>query len=349
MTTMVTTEKYHDDLYVRDFPADQGKIPSSLTDDLSLSVDIVPTGVKVIPDFKTRLVAEYDGPFTGFENIEKGSRNFIYVRARNLADHDQEGCVFLYYLEASLALRPDKWRKNVIRSSNNFEFVRLPKVGPGKVSVADEPFAWIPPAEPGHYCLIAQVVTEKTPNPITDKTDIREFALWVANHPGIAWRNVLFVDMHKNDEEYAIRVVNPSADPLWVPLKGECIRMPDGTKVSMRIPAHGPMPPVNREIVVGPANLEKPDPKTNIIDAQTTLPGNFMGTMHVRVEFPKGTKPDRPRFNLREYAAVARDREIDAIALAPEAVFGARNAAAARFDASSMALVRLGDYFIDFR
>jgi hypothetical protein len=168
----------------------------------------------------------------------------------------------------------------------------------------------------------------------------------VANHPGIAWRNVLFVDMEKNDEEYQVRVTNPSPEDQRVFLVGECIRMPDGTKVSMRIPASGPKPPVNANIVVGPENQEKADPKTNLISAPALLPGNFAGTVHVRVEFPPHTRPQRPEFKLRELAALARDRELDAIAVPPEMVLGR---GAASLHVSSEALVRLGDYIIQFR
>ncbi len=333
-------DKYHDDLYVRDFPGDVGKIPSSTTDDLSQSPDIIPSGIETIADFKQRLVDKYAGPFDDYKNIEEGSTNFIYVRAKNLADHGQTGHVNLYWLEAPLAPRPRDWISNRIRGSNGGVSVRLPNVASRAISVADEPFAWRPPTQKGHYCLIAQVVTEKTPNTITDKTDIRDFALWVANHPGIAWRNVLFVDLQKNDEEYTVRVVSPSPEKKRFYIIGDCIRMPDGTKVSMRIPAAGPNPPVDEKIVVGPKN---------VIAAVTDLPGHFTGTLHVRVEFPAGSKPDRPEFKLRELVEIPRDAEIDTIAVPPETVFGPAGVVPAHFNESRSALVRMGDYFINFR
>lgn len=298
------------DIYMRDFPGDTGLIPSTTRVSVSSSPDIIPAGPTAIQNYATYFAGNYNGPFTYYQNLQQNLFNYIYVRGFNLFGGAQTGKIYLYYTPSSLLLQPSIWTGNQIQNSNGSAFANVSATATNQVVVGDAPFHWQPPVLPasqGHYCLIAQVVTTQDPNPIPSGDNLGEFAQWVADHPGIAMRNVTVVNTMPGPSYSSFQgISNPSSTQDMFTFTATCVNIPDGTVVNFMCPVTGPVPVINFTQTVGPTNLINSNPKTNAFGTVSTLPANFNAQLQLSSTLPTGvTAPFGSQITVSQFQDVA--------------------------------------------
>jgi len=271
----------YNDLFMRDTMDDQGFIPSS-DRCLCLSPDIVPVGTQPLAEPLDLIQNDWDRDAS--REILQGSYNYIYVRGTNKAPNVAEGEVYLYNAPSSILLRPQDWRYNSLPSSGGAQPKFSAKIHSERV-LGDNTFLWNAPQQPRgwHYCLVAQVVTEKHPNPIPDDFNSSGgFVNWVRNNPAIAWRNVFiqksgttptttylftFANMDGFEEKYAVMA--------------KCLKMPKGTVVNLACGATGPYPQINATKVLAGDEVD-------FLYTESTLPAHFEGNLVVSITLPEG-------------------------------------------------------------
>lgn len=174
------------DFFLRDNFNDFSQIPVAGT--LTASPDIVPTGIdEYIPaELTTNWYRDLG------KDVYIGMTNFIYLRGTNLLPSSQQVQLSIYYSKASLLLYPHQWRNNVIKTASGATAQTLSVTEQGEKSATPEAFVWNPaPLETNdHYCLIARAETKEHPNPIPDIDKMADFARFISENPGFAWRNV---------------------------------------------------------------------------------------------------------------------------------------------------------------
>jgi hypothetical protein len=336
------------DLYMRDFVGDSGQIPSTTRVAVSASPDIIPAGPTPTPNYLTYYAGNYGGPFTYYQNLQQNTANYIYVRAYNLYPSAQSGQIALFYAPSSLLLVPSKWSNNRIQNSNGTNYANVTAAATNTVAVDDSPFHWQPPPlkpSEGHYCLISQVITSQDPDPIPTGDNLKDFARWVAEKPGIAWRNVTVVTTMPSPSYSSFTgIENPEATPRLFVVGATCTDIPDNTTVSMVCPTEGPKPPLSVSAVVGPANEISKNPKTNVISVSSTLPGKFKSQVQLTANMPTGVKPPPDsEITISCYVANPSGDDVTDIAVDPELV-GLRPA-----EVEGGVLLLLGDYSYEFR
>lgn len=337
------------DLFMRDFPGDTGEIPSTTRVSVSASPDIIPSGPNAVPNYLTFFANNYSGPYSYFQNVQQNVYNYIYVRAFNLFPLAQTGTIALYYAPSSLLLAPANWINNTIPNANGSNVARITSAPTQSVAVGDSPFYWQPtplPPQLGHYCLISQVVTTQDPNPIPSGSNLVDFARWVADHPGIAWRNVAVVSNLPAPSFSGFQgIENTQQDPALFAIAATCTDIPDGTTVGLVCPMSGPIPPINLSATVGPANQTKTNPKTNVIATTSTLPGSFKSVVQLTATLPSGvTPPPDADITVSNFIATTPQADLEDIAIDPEQLRLDGN----DLDGNGMLLL-LGDFTYEFR
>lgn len=336
------------DLYMRDFVGDTGQIPSTTRVAVSASPDIIPAGPNPTPNYQSFYAGNYSGPFSYYENVQQNTPNYIYVRAYNLYPGVQSGQIALYYAPSSLLLVPSKWSNNHIQNSNGTNFANVAAAATNTIAVCDAPFHWQPPPlqpSEGHYCLVSQVITTQDPDPIPSGDNLRDFSRWVAEKPGIAWRNVSVVtSMPSPSFSSFTGIENPETTPGLFVVAATCTDIPDNTTLSMVCPTTGPKPPLAVSATVGPANEISNNPKTNVISVSSTLPATFKSQVQLTANLPTGVKPPPDsEITISYYLATRGGDDVADIAVDPGLV-GLTPA-----DVEGGVLLLLGDYSYEFR
>jgi hypothetical protein len=336
------------DLYMRDFVGDSGEIPSTTRVAVSASPDIIPAGSTPTPDYLTYYAGNYAGPFTYYQNVQQNVANYVYVRAFNLFPQAQSGQIALFYAASSLLLIPSRWENNLIPNANGTNYANVSAVPTNTVAVGDSPFHWQPqPLQPseGHYCLISRVVTTQDPNPIPSGDNLLDFARWVAERPGIAWRNVSVVTTLPAPTFSSFTgIENPEETSRLFAVAAICTDIPDNTTVSLVCPTEGPKPPLSLSGVVGPSNEVSKNPKKNVISVSTTLPKLFKSQLQLTANLPSGTKPmPDSEITISYFVATEASDDVADIAVDPGLV-GLTPA-----DVDRGVLLLLGDYTYEFR
>lgn len=345
----------YNDIFMRDFVGDTGQIPSTTRLAVSASPDIIPAGTSPMANYQTVLVNNFNGPFNYYQNIQQNLYNYIYVRGFNLWAGAETGTIALYYAPSSLLLTPANWINNRISNFNNTMVANLSASATNQVVVGDAPFYWQPaPLAPnmGHYCLIAQVVTPHTPNPIPSGDNLENFALWVANHPGIAWRNVTVVTSMPSPSYTGFQgIQNPQSTSVLSTLTVRCVNIPDNTNVQLVCPVTGPQPPISINGTVGPANRiqdpQFPNDKINIFSAVALLPANFQAQVQLTINVPQGqTLPTNASATVSYFLNTTTASPAAHVGIAPEKV--RLTSAAIGAPAGNGVMLLLGDYTYEF-
>jgi hypothetical protein len=334
------------DIYMRDFSGDTGAIPSTTRVAVSESPDIIPAGPNPVSNYQTLFSNNFNGPYNYYQNVQQNLFNYIYVRGFNLFPGPQTGKVYLYYAPSSLLLRPSIWIGNQLQNSNGTANANLSASATNQVVVGDAPFYWQPatlPSSQGHYCLIAQVVTTKDPNPIPSGDNLGDFALWIANHPGIAWRNVTVVNGLPAPTYSGFQgIANPTISPGLFSITATCINIPDGTVITLMCPVSGPMPAINYTQTISRENQTGDNPKTNVFGTVSTLPASFTAQCQVTATVRTGAHlPFGSSITVGYYHNVARTSPYAHIGIEPGA-FGLTHEQIGFVEGGVMLL--LGDY-----
>ncbi|MEP9360488.1 hypothetical protein [Sphingomonas sp. KR3-1] len=338
------------DIFMRDFVGDTGQIPSTTRTTVSQSPDIIPAGTTPVANYQTYYANNYYGPINSYNyyhNLQQQNYNYIYLRADNLYPGAQTGQVYLYYCPSSLLLLPDQWINNRIPCSNAHNYANFTATTTNQIVVGDAPFYWLPPplsSSQGHYCLIAQVVTSEDPNPIPSGDDLHDFALWVADHPGIAWRNVTVINTVPPPGYSGYQTIaNPHANHEIYVLLVTCLEIPDGTVVSLVCPVEGPAPAINLVETVGPANQMTSDPKSNLFSTTSRLPGNFVAQVQLTAQTPAGAQlPFGASITVSCLLAASSSSKAAHVGFRPEEI--GLDASVLGDEAESGVLLLLGDY-----
>jgi hypothetical protein len=242
----VTDQQQWDDLYFRHNFDDTGMYPTSGS--LSASPDIIPLGSAPVSD-PSYLISDGNWGKDYGNSTNASEANYIYLRGQNLSDADVTGAkLYLYYSPASLLLWPSDpldpkkgWAKNPLQTSNGAKSITVsPKAGARFVT--PEGFMWVPqPISNDHYCLVSRVSTDKNPNPVPELGTITDFAVYISEHPDMAWRNVVTINP-ANPESTTQMNYSQGTEGGDVYLIMRCENVPDGSAVSFSSGTPGPDP-----------------------------------------------------------------------------------------------------------
>jgi hypothetical protein len=227
----------------------------------------------------------------------------------------------LYCAPAALLLKPSLWRDRPLPSSSGGSSYPFSSVPPGEVVVSSA-FLWRPePLGPGqHYCMVAQVSTPETPNPIPTDDQLPDFVKWVRENAGIAWRNVHMVKLD-TARTVRLRFGNPDPRPRRFVISARWEDVPEGTTVGMVCADPGPDGPIR---CLGTAG------KDTAVTYLGTLPARFDGTLDVTITPPAG-KPLPKEANVIVSFSVVPDGDAALAAYAePAEVVGVPAAALTR-------------------
>jgi hypothetical protein len=193
------------DLFMRpNLTSPQGQTPSQTP--VTSCPDIIPAGTSPTTNFQQVYSSPSSYSSDPGQSVVLGENNYIYVRANNGATGAESGQVYLYYVPAQVINWPSEWAKNqlltdqVDSQGQNLPYLALSAQTSGEIVVGQGVFQWIPqPPPPGsdHYCLISQITTASTPNPILGQTTpmtYEDMATIVANDLGFGWRNVVLIN-----------------------------------------------------------------------------------------------------------------------------------------------------------
>jgi hypothetical protein len=193
------------DLFMRpNLTSPQGQTPSQSP--VTSCPDIIPAGTSPTANFQTVYSSASSYASDPGQSVVLGTNNYIYVRANNGWSGAETGQVYLYYVPAQVINWPSEWAGNqlltdqVNSQGQNLPYLALNAQTTGQIVVGGGVFQWIPqPPPPGsdHYCLISQITTANTPNPIPGQSTpmtYEDMATIVANDLGFGWRNVVLID-----------------------------------------------------------------------------------------------------------------------------------------------------------
>lgn len=276
----------YQDIYIRDFVGDTGQIPSTTRLNVNLSPDIIPVGQSIDPGYQTIYANNYDGPYNYYSDLIKDAYNYIVVRGYNAAPQATSGTINLYWAKASILLLPSQWIANSIPNVNGTTSATIAMSGSGQVAVASDAFYFAPSGltDGDHYCLIAQTVTTQDPDPIPQT--LTEFASWVANNPGIGWRNCALRSASVPSFSTFVALETPPGAAADITLAITCTNIPDG--VQCGLVGSQPSPAIDFSFTVGPDNQTSSSgatPKINQAGPSPYfgVPGGFLEKLQLTV------------------------------------------------------------------
>lgn len=233
------------DLYLRHNFQDTGLYPTAGS--LSASPDLIPLGANPISDPQD-LITDANWKKDYGSSTDANRANYIYMRGQNLGDTETEGQLYLYYSPGSLLLWPTDpvnpkkgWATRPLQTSFGEKFQTVKPKAKERFATK-EGFLWIPePIANDHYCLVGRVVTAKHPNPIPEVGTLRDFALYISEHPDMAWRNVVTINPSNPVSSTMVDYSQGSVGgDVYVILR--CENVPDGSRVEFSSGTPGPDP-----------------------------------------------------------------------------------------------------------
>lgn len=267
------------DFFLRDNLRDFSQIPTTGT--LTASPDIVPLGI-TIPDPNTLKSEWYKDVGT---NIMHNCSNLIYIRGNNLLPNKQSVKLSLYYSKASLLLYPRQWKDNVIKANDGMANILVSVQEQGERVVVPDAFVWRPDAleKNDHYCLIARAETTTHPNPVPDIEKMTDFAKFISENPGFAWRNVAITDANIPSYNVALQYEQGTVGETvyFVIVASEGLV---GASVSLSCGSSIPNPVIN---------IPKTEIKQDkaILGVCCDIPANFKGTLLFNYWKGENSKP----------------------------------------------------------
>lgn len=252
---------------------------------LSSSPDIIPYGIAPVSDPQTFFRDNYNQDVG--KKLEAGKTNYIYVRGKNYSDKEircdgkDTPRPRLFWSKASLLTYPNKW--NEITEGPTHDGFSL--IAPAaSVGVINQPYIWVPDSISGdHYCMIGQVPSPGYDNKIPDTLQIADFAGWVAQNGGIAWRNIEVINATTVVLTGAKMYYEQGTEASQIQFTIICTNVPKGTKVSFSAGAAGPVPPIYLEPTVVSTY---PSFTTGVV---CSVPKNYESNIFFNLEAPAGT------------------------------------------------------------
>lgn len=267
----------HDDLFVRDNLEDQGQHPSKGS--WSSSPDVICHPQVVDPyEFFSK---NYDKDLN--HDYQYGHYNFVYVRAKNLgAVQSENAWIEAHWCRASLALFPEQWEGQRMKTKEGKEKVELAIAKPGAIVVGATPFAWAPPnkEEEYHICKCVRVVTTKYPNKPPGKLETwNALVAWVRDSPNVGWRNIKIVVAYPPTAFSRLHwFENRTATDEKFVFTAKCIDLVKGAKVELKC---SPLN-INKSLVISGS------PKPEILVDAGIAPSGFAGAVELKAYLPQG-------------------------------------------------------------
>jgi hypothetical protein len=260
--------KPYDKILIRTSLDDDGTLPR--TGILSDSPDVIPYGTAKVDEPVSFFIDNYDENVNA--ELKATEKNFIYIRGKDLVRGVQKGDMYVYYAPDAELDTPDKWAKNMLKTTSGKNFCAVLGQNKGDILVGGEAFEWIPPSPPDGvtYSLIGVVVASGT---VPDFTGITDFEQFVAENNNVGWTKVM--------------IKKPLPPPIpglrWQTTfnykQGEvgrdmtfalyCSNIPVGTYVSFQADnAVGPVPPISL------SKTKVTDPKIHF-SIDSTVPAGY--------------------------------------------------------------------------
>lgn len=217
----------YNDLYMRDWPGDDGTYPDVTAEGVCAGPDVInrgPGSANILTH--QQLIDGYSNlsdPSNTEHDPVDGTVSRIYVRAKNLysttpyPSWTEETQPRIYLRQMSPTIGYDISAMGIVPNANSLGYALLSPETPGEICPGDQPFMlegdfknW-----GGHHCLCATVVTEMNPDPFPEEsfTDWYEFDAWVREHPNVCWHNVWTVANQGTFCEQYYEFANNSKQP----------------------------------------------------------------------------------------------------------------------------------------
>ena len=249
---------------------------------LSSSPDIIPYGIAPVSDPQAFFKSNYDQDVG--KPLEGKKTNYIYLRGKNYSDKRivDEGDTRprLFYSKASLLTYPLDWVE-ITRGPGEQPFSLA--ADPASVGVINQPYLWAPDNISGdHYCMIAQVPSPGYDNKIPDTLQIADFAGWVAQNGGIAWRNIQVINSTTVVLTGKGLAYDQGTEASKIQFTIICTNVPKNTKVSFSAGAAGPNPPIYLEPTLVSTY---PSFTTGVV---CSVPAGYKSDIYFNLEAPPG-------------------------------------------------------------
>ncbi|MDX2361882.1 MAG: hypothetical protein QNK23_13820 [Crocinitomicaceae bacterium] len=224
-------------LFIRDYVGEtaDGKKGTSFTN----SPDIVCSGPTLLPDPNVLTdQTQYDQGLPSARSQTPQQNNYIYARGLNTTATAQTATVFLYYVDTTIVLWPQNWKKDTISYNGhdtNAIQVSMPANG---LAATETPFSWTPPSSGKHFCLVAwsQIGASQGDEPdLYSIGTVSNMGTFILDHPNIGWKNTIEVDAEVPSIQQVATITGP-ADGGVFNIGIQCEGLPPGGYIQFNVP-----------------------------------------------------------------------------------------------------------------
>lgn len=218
--------------------------------------------------------------------INQQNNNF-YVRGKNMGTASQTGNMYVYWTKASLVMTPDIWFNQAMTSlvqGKPQNYVTLPSVAGGQISVGQTPFNWtpVPIGNNDHFCVLGAVGTNLHPWPPAQAPSFANydaFISWVRNSQNICWRNLTLISNPNVPEwDRVDGFFNKWNADMPMLVSAKCTNVPVNTSISLICTALG----INVTQAIS-------SPNQTVYSSGVTCPAQFSGQIETVAQLPTGT------------------------------------------------------------
>ncbi|MDF1792350.1 MAG: hypothetical protein P1U88_10600 [Thalassobaculaceae bacterium] len=276
------------DFLLRSSLSDTGAIPRTFGWE---SPDIIPAGIIPVANPGSVYTTASSYATDPGTNLTYNATNYIYVRAKNLADGANAGVVNLYYSNSDLLNYPSNWSQ--IGGDGG---LAISAAGNGDIVTPSQGFVWpsVPPQPANfHYCLISWVKTAAHPNPPTGDS-IGNLATFISQNGNWSQRNIAIVDSNSPTFVKSVNY-NQGSEAATMNFSLTWTDAPVGAQVQLvaRTPVNGHT--INSELQTIQA------PNTGFVIPQIDIPANYSSVMDINYYANGKTSTSSWNFTLNAY------------------------------------------------
>lgn len=210
-------------------------------------------------------------------------QNFVYVRGINATTGPQTSHIYLYYVDTSLVLWPQNWKKQGIMYDNNESrnWVVVTAQNRNDIVGSNPPFIWTPPRQGIHYCLVAWASNNQAEPNLYDIGTVNDMGNFILKHPNVGWRNTIKVDKTPATIENNAAIEGPR-EGGYVNIGVQCQNLPTDGRIEFSVPG-----PDQKNTINFSANIVNPNYGPTV---QVQYPPKFNTTLTFRY-FKGATNP----------------------------------------------------------
>lgn len=260
------TDDTYTGFFVRDFV---GETPSGSTAGKSFtdSPDIISDGPNLLPD--PAVLTEqtnYDNGLPNYHNQTPLQNNYVYFRAINKTSGTQNSTLYMYYVDTTIVLWPQNWKKlGITRLNNDDNSAKLSATAENEIVSVNPPFQWSPPRQGVHYCLTCWIQNgfDQSEPDLYSIGSVPDMAKFIFEHNNVAWRNTCEIDADQPTIQNSTPITGPEeGGPISYGVQCD---VPAGGYIQFTVPG--------------------PTPETTIIFPKTQIPMQGYTPM-VKVTYP---------------------------------------------------------------